>query len=71
MANESNKMNLEQAINSLSRAIQLYRYYGRGHQVTTESIETLYKNLDEILDVAERWNLIGPGRIITGFGAGG
>jgi HD-GYP domain-containing protein (c-di-GMP phosphodiesterase class II) len=53
MANESNKMNLEQAINSLSRAIQLYRYYGRGHQVTTESIETLYKNLDEILDDLE------------------
>ena len=53
MASESNKVNLEQAINSLSRAIQLYRYYGKEHQVTVESVENLFTNLDEILDDLE------------------
>ena len=49
MTEEMNKNKLEQAINHLTRAIQLYRYYGQEHQVTSEAIEMLFKSLDEIL----------------------
>ncbi|MBN1782135.1 hypothetical protein JW948_13465 [bacterium] len=49
MTEKSNKAVLEQAINLLTRAIQLYRYYGKEHQVTQEAIQQLYKSIDQAL----------------------
>ncbi len=49
MADEAIKIKLEETINHLTRAIQLYRYYGREHQVTSDAVNMLYKSLDEAL----------------------
>jgi len=45
----SKKTLLADTINHLTRAIQLYRYYGKDHQVTLEAIDQLYKCMDQAL----------------------
>ncbi|MBN2104806.1 hypothetical protein JW835_12260 [bacterium] len=49
MAEQSNKTLFEETINSLSRAIQLSRYYGKDHQVTLDAIDQLYKSMGQVL----------------------
>jgi len=49
MAEKNNKSVLEESINHLTRAIQLYRYYGKDHQVTRDAITMLSKSMDQVL----------------------
>ncbi|MFC1569938.1 HD-GYP domain-containing protein, partial [bacterium] len=49
MTEQPNTKLLEEAINQLTRAIQLYRYYGTEHQVTLDAINMLSKSMDQAL----------------------